>query len=144
MDALVGLMGSIWDSMVAENIVRPALSSHPPHAALAARPLLSDSKCEKLKLAGGCFRCRRTPSSPGWIAHGSHDCPGDKSKGIPPAPPQNHIVAVLHNSDDSQHENDSPNVISDVIPGSVAAILPSSFVLHGDEWDEDFDSDYSD
>jgi hypothetical protein len=136
-DSLIGIMVSTWDSMVAENIVRPTLSSNFSHrdTTSAPRPFLSDSEREKLKLAGGCFRCRRTPSSPGWIAHGSRDCPGDKSKGIPPAPPRNHISSVLHNNDIVH----SP--APDTNPTAAAAILPSSFVLYGDEWDEDSDSD---
>lgn len=140
LDALIGLMNSTWESMIAENIVRPALSSHSLHTPLAQRPFLSDSEREKLKLAGGCFRCRRTPASPGWTQHGSRDCPGDKSKGIPPAPPRNHIAAVLH-EDDSTIASNSPD--SDANVNHISAVLPSSFVLHGDEWDEDFDSDNS-
>ena len=134
-DSLIGIMVSTWDSMVAENIVRPTLSSNFSHTSTPApRPFLSDSEREKLKLAGGCFRCRRTPLSPGWTPHGSRDCPGDKSKGIPPAPSRNHIASVQVSQD-----NDIPP--SDTNPTTVAAILPSSFVLYGDEWDDDSDSD---
>ena len=134
--ALIGLMSSTWDSMVAENIVRPSLASNSAHAAFTPRPLLSDFEREKLKLAGGCFRCRRTPSSPDWVPHGSRNCPGDKSKGIPPAPPRNptHVAAVLH---------ENTNTVTPVPNANVAAILPSSFVLQGDEWAEDSDSDNS-
>jgi len=124
--------------MVVENVVRPVFSSNSSHTAPTSRPFLSDSEREKLKLAGGCFRCRRTPSSPGWIPHGSRDCPGDKNKGISPAPPRNHIAAVLHEDSDNSPIGTIAN------PDSVAAILPSSFVLHGDEWDDDYDSDYGD
>ena len=131
LDSLIGLMVSTWESMVAENIVRPVLSSVSHHPTSTPRPFLSDSEREKLKLAGGCFRCRKTPASPGWIAHGSRDCPGDITKGIPPSLPRNHITAVLPT------ENNSTDSNLDL----VAAILPSSsFVLHADEWDEDSDS----
>ena len=135
-DALIALMGSTWDSMVSESIVRPSLASNSAHAAFTPRPLLSDSERKKLKLAGGCFRCQQTPSSPDWVPHGSRNCPGDKSKGIPPAPPRNptHIAAFLH---------ENTNTVTPVPHPNVAAILPSSFVLQGDEWDEDSDSDNS-
>jgi hypothetical protein len=139
LDTLIGLMGSTWDSMVAENVVRPIfsanLNSSRPFS--TPRPFLSDSERDKLKLAGGCFRCQRTPTSPGWIPHGSRDCPGDKSKGIPPAPPRNHIGAVLH-------EDHSPPKAVKSESDSVAAVLPSSFVVYGDEWDGDSDSDHDD
>ena len=40
------------------------------------------------------------------------------------------------------HEDHSPS--SAVKSDSVAAVLPSSFVVYGDEWDEDSDSDHND
>jgi hypothetical protein len=57
-DALIGIMGSTWDSMVVENIVHPSLTSNSAHAASTPCLFLSDSECEKLKLAGGCFWCQ--------------------------------------------------------------------------------------
>ena len=55
----------------------------------------------------------------------------------PPAPPRNHIGAVLH-------EDHSPPKAVKSESDSVAAVLPSSFVVYGDEWDGDSDSDHND
>jgi len=128
LDTLIGLMASTWDSMVAENIVRPVLSSHLSNAGSAPLPFLSDSEHERLKLAGGCFHCQRTPTSPRWVAHGSRDCPGDKAKGIPPAPPRHHVSAVLH-KDASDEDKDH-----------VDAVLPSCVLLGDGDSDSDEES----
>jgi hypothetical protein len=133
LDTLIGLMTSAWDTMIAEHLVRPALSSQhftTPSAARSSRSFLSDSEREALKLAGGCFRCRKTPASRDWIPHGSRTCPGDIANGIPPASGMpNTVTTVMVSNDDPSEDH------------QVAAVLPSSFVLQGDEWDEDSESD---
>lgn len=65
LDTLISLMTSGWDTMVAERLVRPALSFKSPTTPYMSHPLLSESKREALKLAGGCFRCQKTPASRG-------------------------------------------------------------------------------
>jgi hypothetical protein len=87
-DALIGLMSSSWDSMVMERVIRPPLSTtslnalKPSHSQSPKLFVpLTDKERDALKLAGGCYRCRRTPSSPGWVKHSSRDCPGDVANG---------------------------------------------------------------
>ncbi|TFK72235.1 hypothetical protein BDN72DRAFT_836636 [Pluteus cervinus] len=89
-------MSSAWDSMVAEGVTAPrslpvnsfASSSKPKvPSSSSGLPKLTSSEREALKSAGGCYHCRRTPTSPGWVRHSSRDCPGDKSRNIPPRNP---------------------------------------------------------
>jgi hypothetical protein len=71
LDALIGLMASSWDTMVAERLVRSSLAPLTQLSSSTSCPPLSDKERDALKLAGGCFRCRKTLSSPGWTYHGS-------------------------------------------------------------------------
>ena len=90
-DGLIALMSATWDSMVAERVIRAPLSTTPfaplsTTSITAPRPPrtfvpLTDRERDALKQAGGCFRCRRTPSSPGWVQHGARNCPGDEANG---------------------------------------------------------------
>jgi hypothetical protein len=140
LDTLIGLMTSAWDTMIAEHLVRPALSSSHSLATSSAatkpsgsrsQASLSDSEREALKLAGACFRCRKSPASRGWIPHSSRNCPGDPANGISPAAGAGATIGtvMLHQAEE-QH---------------IAAILlsMSSFVLEGNEY-EDLDSSDSD
>jgi len=126
-DGLIALMSSTWDSMVAERVIRPdrpplsATSVNIPRAVKSFVPL-SDAERDALKRANGCFRCRRTPSSPGWVKHGSRDCPGDEANGIPPAPaPARPVGAVLGPDADSDSDEDD----------FVAAVMPSCVLGNG-------------
>ncbi|TFK58797.1 hypothetical protein BDN72DRAFT_906407 [Pluteus cervinus] len=99
-DGLISLMASTWDSLVAEGNVRHTTSAFSSSSSTSTRvrdnkassstvsssrpPELTQTERDTLKAAGGCYHCRRTPTSPGWIRHSSRDCPGDKSRGIPP------------------------------------------------------------
>jgi len=75
-DGLIALMSSTWDSMVAEHVIRldhPPLSATSVNIPRAVKTFvpLSDAEHDALKWANGCFHCWRTPSSPGWVKHGS-------------------------------------------------------------------------
>ena len=123
-DALIALMSSTWDSMLLERVIRPPLSTasmNVPKPAHSAKPfiLLTDRERDALRLANGCFRCRRTPASPGWVKHGSRDCPGDEANGISPAPARA-VAAVVGAEDDSEDEDDF-----------VAAVFPSRSCVLG-------------
>jgi hypothetical protein len=45
---------------------------------------LTHTEKEALCAAGGCYHCRKTPQSPGWVKHHSKSCPGNAVLGIPP------------------------------------------------------------
>lgn len=109
-DELVSLMSSTSDSMLAENAASaPAAPSYRPRPFITgtssapslssstslvtaqtaspmsyALPELTYAERQNLKAAGGCYHCRLTPASAGWIAHFARECPGDPAKGIPP------------------------------------------------------------
>ena len=121
-DGLIALMSSTWDSMVAERVIRPPLSTTSVNIPRAVKTFvpLSDPERDALKRANGCFRCQRTPSSPGWVKHSSHDCPGDEANGIPPAPARP-VGAVLGLVEDSDSDEDD----------FVAAVMPSCVLGNG-------------
>ncbi|KAF9047777.1 hypothetical protein BJ165DRAFT_1403416 [Panaeolus papilionaceus] len=105
LDSLISLMSSTWTAMVAEGIVhsKSSVPSLPSSSSLATpqfTPLTAEEKAT-LKEAGGCYRCRKTPSSPGWVEHSSKNCP-------------------TRNSEVQQKVSQDPN--------AVLAVLPSSFV----------------
>ena len=143
-DILIALMLATWESMVAERVICPPFSMIPSTSNLLTsggpqKPFvpLTDKECEALRLTGGCYRCRRTPSSPGWIKHGSRNCPGDAENGITPAPARvigavtstNSISAALELEEDDE----------DV--GIVAGVFPSCVLGDGSfsEGEEDWD-----
>jgi hypothetical protein len=103
-DTLIATMSLTWDSMLAEGAIRvprvplapsqliipsvpAALSSSLLTPPLSALPsgfiLLTHTEKEALRAAGGCYHCRKTPHSPGWVKHQSDSCPGDAAHGIP-------------------------------------------------------------
>ncbi|KAJ7206744.1 hypothetical protein C8J57DRAFT_1614652 [Mycena rebaudengoi] len=104
-DALIANMSATWASLLAEGIIK----LRPTPAALAIPPVLPPSSSsttlptptsassstprfspltyaekEALRAAQGCYHCRKTPQSPGWVKHRSDSCPGDSALGIPP------------------------------------------------------------
>ncbi|KAF6741210.1 hypothetical protein DFP72DRAFT_1118012 [Ephemerocybe angulata] len=99
-DSLINLMASTWASMIAEGIT----SQEPTSLSKSSHTTLSTSERNALRAAGGCFRCRKTPASPGWVAHTSKTCPGDPSQGITPAPTSAVVSAVSHKYDDSDDD----------------------------------------
>ncbi|KAJ7267859.1 hypothetical protein C8J57DRAFT_1325995 [Mycena rebaudengoi] len=111
-DALIANMSSTWASLLAEGIIktRPtptplAIPSPPsPSTALPTPTTASSSprhfsplthaEKETLRAAQGCYHCRKTPQSPGWVKHRSDNCPGDAALGIPPRSSPAVIAAV--------------------------------------------------
>lgn len=153
-DALVSLMTSTWDSLVAEGVIRrPASTLVPSQVRLAGTQLkpfipLTEKEREALKLAGGCFRCRRTPASPGWIQHGSRNCP-DTAYGISPAHPR--PIGAVMDSDlkDSHVVNPAQVVASTLGPEDeddetkfVATVFPS-YILGNESFSEGEEEDDS-
>lgn len=133
LDALICLMTSVWDAMIAERLVRPALSSKSPTTPSMSCPFLSESEREALKLASGCFRFWKTSASRGWVPHSSRNCPGYPVNNIPPAAGASTTVelgALMTHGNDQAEERQVPAVLPSV----------SSFVLQGDEYDEDLDA----
>ena len=130
-DGLIALMSSTWDSMVAERVVRAPLSTtsvFPPRAPKTFVPL-TDRERDLLKQAGGCFRCRRTPSSPGWVQHSARNCPGDEATGITPTPVCQ-VAAVLGEDDDDSDDN----FVTAVFP---SCVLGDGSFSEGEEEDDE-------
>ncbi|KAJ8475433.1 hypothetical protein ONZ45_g15607 [Pleurotus djamor] len=124
LEQLVSLMAATWSSLEAEGVVSSVPTNRTqPRAALPAsgvtRPTvapastastlrpsfvpLSTTERETLRASGGCFHCRRTPASPGWVSHTAANCPGDPSNNIPPRtarPPAAAAVAAVALGDD--------------------------------------------
>lgn len=129
-DELVGLMSSTWLSLVADGTTSrtrstrtstiPSTSTmsqtHAPTTS-SSSPVLSQAQRDALVDAGGCFRCGKNPSSPGWTPHRAINCPGDTSQGIRPGREfvKQEPVAAVHwsqssdpepNTSESEDEND--------------------------------------
>lgn len=96
-DELTSLMSATWDSLMGEGLVRQSTqrttlsTSIPatpapaaPYSVASRLPLLDDAEKKRISDAGGCWKCRKTPTSPGWTPHIGRTCPGDASLGIPP------------------------------------------------------------
>jgi len=139
-DGLISLMSSTWNSMVAEGI--PATRTAPQSTATPiVSKSLSDAECEVLRNARGCFHCKKTPSSPGWVSHTSRNCPGDESRGILPRTPLaptavNAISAVIASRTNEHLNEDVPDINS-----ALAAVLPSCVLRNGTDSEEDWDDD---
>jgi hypothetical protein len=124
-DNLISLMSMQWDSLSAEGVIRhtcpPNLTRSPFPTLVVSSPLkpLSPTERERLTVAGGCWRCRKTPADSGWVSHVGRTCPGDPTKGISPgseyvspvvSPPtveikKEHVGALLLQED---HGEDQP------------------------------------
>ncbi|KAJ3489628.1 hypothetical protein NLJ89_g11511 [Agrocybe chaxingu] len=111
---------------------------------------LSQEEREKLRAVNGCFHCRKSPSSPGWISHDARNCPGDKAKGISPRFTINGKTVVGAILASNEEVPPGHTLICPPFPGDVnvcysvpeedvvAAVIPSC-VLEGDD-----SSDYDD
>ena len=103
---------------------------------------LSGAERDRLRSAGGCFHCQKTPSSPGWVSHSSWNCPGDKSRGILPrtALASTSINAVSTvtalNTNEYLNKDSDPHINT-----AVAAILPYCVLGNGTDSEEDWDDD---
>lgn len=150
-DALMGLLSSVWASMVEEGVattrtVPPAA----PSASTAAPtrpslPPLTEAERDKLREQKGCFHCRRHPGSPDWTPHGSRNCPGDLARGIQPryisAPTTSVVVGAVKLVDDNDNEEHTvyDSWGNDISLPAVFENPPMSCVLS-----EDDESDFSD
>ncbi|KAJ7207221.1 hypothetical protein GGX14DRAFT_567778 [Mycena pura] len=114
LDTLISNMSSTWASLVAEGVIRqpraaPAPLVIPSTTSLMSLPTpassassssslpfvpLTHAEKEALRAAGGCYHCRKTPQSPGWVKHRSDTCPGDSALGIPPRSAPSVVAAV--------------------------------------------------
>ncbi len=151
-DSLINFMSTAWECLAAEGLIRgprtaPTPPSHFARLSLGTQPSpghqtalspLTGNERQALRDAGGCFHCRRTPSSPGWTSHSARNCPGNPSRGISaryadsaPYIKKEPLAAVtsaelssciLDNSDD---EDDGSNY-------HVAAILPAADLSYSD------------
>ncbi|KAJ7353499.1 hypothetical protein DFH08DRAFT_805045 [Mycena albidolilacea] len=113
-DALTSLMSATWDSLVAEGVVRisiptslsTTLISPLPSMVTSRLPPLDDAEKKRISEASGCWKCRKTPASPGWTPHIGRTCPGDASLGILPgwdfvAVKSEPVATILSFGDDS-------------------------------------------
>ena len=106
-----------WDALMAEgNIHQPLDASHTSSnpiltssLPLYALPDLTYAEHQMLKAAGGCYHCRRTPVSKGWLNHLTRDCPGDAKNGIPPhkSTPASIVATVLDTAEEDDNDDDS-------------------------------------
>ncbi|PBK78918.1 hypothetical protein ARMSODRAFT_1078375 [Armillaria solidipes] len=150
LDALINLMATTWASLIAENIVRistthttgqsrPTPTAHNSSTQSTAStassssaryplPDLSYAEKEALRASGGCFHCRKTPSSPNWKQHNARNCPGDSAAGIAPRATRPLL----------------PHQVAGIIVGDVEIPeTPGAFVIDGpDSSDSDYDSDH--
>ena len=146
-DSLISLMSSTWNSMEAEGVIstarkptsalssvpsaRPAPVHIPSNSGTYPLPDLSYADREALRIAGGCYHCRLTPSSPKWKPHNSRNCPGDKSRNIPPRTPAalQHVGAVTPATDVATIDFEDTNL------RTVTAIVPEA-VIQSDEYQD--------
>jgi len=108
--------------MVAERVIHPPLSTTTVNIPRPVKMFvpLTDRERDALKQANGCYCCRRTPASPGWVKHSARDCPGDEANGITPAPAR--PVAVVLGEDEGDSDSDGD---------FIAAIMPSCVLGNG-------------
>ena len=145
-DALLNMMTTTWDALVAEgNISQPPdisrTSSNPvPTSSLRsyALPDLTYAERQTLKAAGGCYHCRKTPASKGWLNHLARDCPGDAKNGIPPrkSAPASNVAAVL---DTAKEDDEEDNSDDDYGLCAVVGMSPCPSNVIGDGTDSDSD-----
>ncbi|KAJ7121265.1 hypothetical protein C8R43DRAFT_959611 [Mycena crocata] len=136
-DGLIANMDSTWESLVAERVVKvspavlptlaiptstpssslPTPTSSVPASLPSPSPLdpLTFAQKEALPAAKGCYHCRKTPESPGWVKHHSDSCPGDAALGILPCSSPTVVAAVDPVGFSSTYE-ESYGVLTAVIP----------------------------
>ncbi|KAF7362633.1 hypothetical protein MVEN_00612300 [Mycena venus] len=107
LDTLITNMSSTWANLLAEGFIKqPRAAPTPltipsiPAMSLTSLPMpvsslstsmstspvfvpLTHAEKESLRAAGGCYHCRKTPQTPGWVKHRSDSWPGDPVLGIP-------------------------------------------------------------
>ncbi|KAF8516448.1 hypothetical protein BU17DRAFT_92794 [Hysterangium stoloniferum] len=106
-DELIALMGSQWDSLVADNVACSGHSSaHINHTSSTGIPLLmsltgnatsptslitplkflpiTEEEKAALTAVPGCWNCCGKPTDPGWVPHQCHTCPCNPTIGTCP------------------------------------------------------------
>ncbi|KAG6805019.1 hypothetical protein H0H92_001125, partial [Tricholoma furcatifolium] len=80
-DALISLMSMQWESIVTENPGKISGRTVPLSTSLSTTsltsesttnptvPPLTDAERTRLTNAGGCWKCRKVPTDPGWVKH---------------------------------------------------------------------------
>ncbi|KAJ7709213.1 hypothetical protein B0H16DRAFT_1745975 [Mycena metata] len=111
LDTLIANMSSTWSSLLAEGVTRQPRAAPTPlvipstvslptptssSSSSISRPFvpLTHTEKEAFRTAGGCYHCRKTPQTPGWVKHHSDSCPGDLALGIPPRSAPSVVAAV--------------------------------------------------
>ncbi len=87
-DDLSVLITMQYESLAAEgNLGRLSITFRSTSAspAVPCLPPLDDAERERLLVAKGCWRCRKTPTNDGWVPHVGHTCPGGAGKGVSPS-----------------------------------------------------------
>ncbi|KAJ7259348.1 hypothetical protein C8J57DRAFT_1472119 [Mycena rebaudengoi] len=151
-DGLTSTMSATWDSLVTEGVVRvytptsvSAAPAPPFSSAVSSRlPPLDDAEKKRISEASGCWKCRKTPSSPGWTPHIGRTCPGDTSLGILPgrdyvAVKSEPVATILWSGDDSELQPPPPSDGEDQ-----PDLLPSRFTVAYTEAQVANDSSYRD
>ncbi|KAG6853368.1 hypothetical protein C0991_004927 [Blastosporella zonata] len=120
-DALISLMSMQWESIVTENPGKISTCPAPPSTpslttsivSPSTVPLLTDSERTRLTNAGGCWKCRKVPTDPGWVKHVVCTCPGDAALGIAPGrdyvPVKTEIAESVFISYDPEDQPDKDN-----------------------------------
>ncbi|KAF7328541.1 Reverse transcriptase domain-containing protein [Mycena venus] len=115
-DNLIATMSLTWDSLLAEGVIKLPASLPTPASASPAFAPLTQAEKEALRAANGCYHCRKTPQTPGWIKHRSDNCPSDAALGIPPHLAPAVVAAVAPAGFSSLYEDGY---------GTVAAVMPA-------------------
>ncbi|KAF7368644.1 hypothetical protein MVEN_00188600 [Mycena venus] len=151
-NTLITTMSAMWDSLIAEGIIKsPRAAAPTPVVIPAALPLMSPSlptptsassgltpltqvEKEALRAANGCYHCQKTPQTPGWVKHQSDNCPGDAALGILPCLTLSVVASV------------GPAGFSSMYDGGyvpVAAVMPA-YDPKEDSWEYSSGSDDND
>ncbi|KAF7337157.1 hypothetical protein MVEN_02153700 [Mycena venus] len=157
-DTLIATMSSTWDSLLAEGIIKapraapaptpllipslpmalstslPTPTSAVPLSSSSGLATLTHAKKEALHAANGCYHCRKTLQTPGWIKHHSNNCTGDPALGIPPRSVTAVVASVVPTGFTSAYDSDGGY-------GLVAVVMPA---YNPDKDDFSFGTDDSD
>ncbi|KAJ7249390.1 hypothetical protein C8J57DRAFT_1239842 [Mycena rebaudengoi] len=155
-DELTSLMSATWESLLAEGLVRTSYStpsSHSiPSSAVTASlrlPPLDDTEKKCISDASGCWKCRKTPASPGWTPHIGRTCPGDVTLGVLPGrdfvPIKREPAASIMLYDDAESQpadgEDQPDLHDRFTAGYTDARFASDSLYHDGNNESDSDPD---
>ncbi|KAJ7878384.1 hypothetical protein B0H14DRAFT_3435653 [Mycena olivaceomarginata] len=134
-DGLIGNMTTSWLSLVVEHVIRvptaaPAPTSSLPSVLSPSLPVatsapaapapfvhsITQAEKDTLRAAGGCYHCKKTPQSPGWVKHRSENFPGDSALGIPPRAATSVVTAIGAPGLSSLYDERRVTAVADVMP----------------------------